>query len=304
LDLGAEAGSVTTGVIVPGISTYNPTITADINVTTTASIVFFVRCSSNDGQNGLAIDFTPGGGVVVYNVVNNSYSSIGSLSSASYSGETVPVEMVFNGDTVTVTVNSVSLGSVSGLNSAYPSPGTIGIFNGNGTGARQVSNLSITYPPALTPAANIISRYKIVLNSTALSLYLDGELQVQATDSTFTSGESIAFWGQNAETVNFMLLNMRNSDIVTITGTTSGMNYVLRSPGGLPLQVVTATGTSITFNAVGHYPAGSVEQWDSGFTVSNDMQLPGGAFIYGGDSLEISSGGGSSGGGAPLLMNV
>lgn len=121
-------------------------------------------------------------------------------------------------------------------------------------------------------------RVKITAIGTALKAYLDGELQAQATDATWSAGVKIGVFASPGADGLLRLLHVRKSDTVTVIGVTPGQVVTLRGFGDFPLVSATAVSTSVTLTTT-HYPAHSVSVDGALYTVGS---------IYGGDTLAVS----------------
>lgn len=122
-------------------------------------------------------------------------------------------------------------------------------------------------------------RWRIEMVGTALSAYLDGELQASATDATWASGTQVGLFASQGANAAFRLLSVRTADVVTITNLVPGQLVGLRGFGDLPLVSAFATTTSLALTHT-HFPAHSL-------TV-NDTLLPVGS-IWGGDTLKVAT---------------
>lgn len=106
--------------------------------------------------------------------------------------------------------------------------------------------------------------------------WLDGELQVNATDSDLTSGTYIALSGYAAD-ADVRLLRMYSNKTVTVTGLPPSQDVVVRT-ATLPINVITADGSGNASISLDHWPHLAIE------IDGHDYDI--GAPIYGGDVLE------------------
>lgn len=101
---------------------------------------------------------------------------------------------------------------------------------------------------SLVTQANFIHRLRVVVTGTTHQVYLDGELQVNLTDSTYSSGVKVGFSAVGVD-VRFAYLKMTKGPTVTINGLSNGQSLCVRGSGDIPLSSQTISGTSATYSA-------------------------------------------------------
>jgi hypothetical protein len=130
------------------------------------------------------------------------------------------------------------------------------------------------------PVLRLINRVKIVVNGTSHKAYLNGQLQVDVTNSQFVSGTHIGFIGENTNDGDIRLLSIRATDIVTCTGLPEGTEVDLRADGGIVATSGLADSSgNMTFTLV-HWPMES-------FYVNGKSYIVNGG-IWGGDTFDFS----------------
>lgn len=125
------------------------------------------------------------------------------------------------------------------------------------------------------------TRIRVRVVGSSIKAWMNGQLQVDTTDTSHASGTHIAFSGfaANAE-VRKLSIRTATTD-VTLGGVTPGSEVVLRSWGGLPVATATANGSGVaTFAGLTHGP-------HTGFEVGGTDHNPDGG-IWPGDAYTLS----------------
>lgn len=128
---------------------------------------------------------------------------------------------------------------------------------------------------------NMANRCKVIASGTSIKVYLNGELQIDATDAAFSTGTHIAFDGQGNVTADVRAFSMRTSNTVTFTGLQPGVNTILRSDGKIPVGQQYANSSGQVQFTLDHWPMECLEVDGDG----DNIPLDG---IYGGDTIEFS----------------
>jgi hypothetical protein len=139
--------------------------------------------------------------------------------------------------------------------------------------------LGMLSSPTEVAAANLVHRIRLVVTGTHIQAWLNGEAQIDLRDSTYASGNSIAFMGDDCDG-DVRLFSLRNAQTVAINGVQSGQVVTLRGAGGIPIATTTATSSSVTLTAP-HFPLVS-------FDVNGTTYTPSGN-IWGGDTYAINA---------------
>jgi len=138
--------------------------------------------------------------------------------------------------------------------------------------------------------SKMVARVKVIANGTSIKVYLNGELQINTTDASFSSGTHIGIDGQGNVSSQMRLLSIRSTDVVTISGLPKGLDVILRSDGKIPVArgyadangQVTFTNNhwpleTIEISGVDYTPSGGIWGGDtivfSGFSVTNTPQI-------------------------------
>lgn len=120
-------------------------------------------------------------------------------------------------------------------------------------------------------------RIRVKAMGTAIQAWLNGEEQINVTDSTFSSGVKLGFVA-GTNTFGIRNLSLYPSDTITVGGLVEGQAVTLRAPGGPPVATQTAVGATVSFTQ-SHYPMGSID------IDGVDHVIEGG--IWGGDSYNF-----------------
>ena len=131
----------------------------------------------------------------------------------------------------------------------------------------------------------MINRIRVVVNGTSHKAYINGELQIDATDNAIASGTTIGCIGENVVNGDIRLISMRSSALVTFTGLTEGQEVILRADGGICASVMQANSSGNAVFNLNHYP---FESFD--VNGRNFIQPTG---IWGGDIFDCSKNKGS-----------
>lgn len=118
---------------------------------------------------------------------------------------------------------------------------------------------------------------RVSVQANTHTVWINGEKQFQASDSTFTAGLAFALAGKGQHRID--ALSIRKGRDVVVNGVTAGQVVTMRGPGGFPLATKAAIGTSVTL-AVDHYPATSI-------TVGNAERIAPKGGIWGGSIFEV-----------------
>ena len=129
------------------------------------------------------------------------------------------------------------------------------------------------------PILQMLNRIKIVVSSTSHKVYLNGQLQINVTDSTFVSGTHIGFWGLNIAS-DIRLLSVRSSDNVTISALPAGTEVVLKADGGIVAATALAQSNGIATFTLNHWPMESL--------YFNGRNYPINGGVWGGDVFDAS----------------
>jgi len=113
-----------------------------------------------------------------------------------------------------------------------------------------------------------------------LKAWLGGELQINVTDTNYTTGTNIAVSACDI-TGNVRLLSATTSPTITIRGLTPSSTVNLRTHGGMQIAAVTADGSGVATYAAVHYPFSRVE-----FVPGSDAQTSDG-LLWGGDDVTV-----------------
>jgi hypothetical protein len=129
-------------------------------------------------------------------------------------------------------------------------------------------------------APGSLNRIRVRVVGTAIKAWLDGQLQIDTTDTAHTSGTKVALSGfaANADVRKF---SFRTGTTITVDGVTDGDTVVLRSFGGLPVAAVTATGGEAVFTDVTHGPHRSIQVVGGSEYVPDDGIWPGDTYTLG-----------------------
>jgi phage-related protein len=112
--------------------------------------------------------------------------------------------------------------------------------------------------------------------------WIDGEQQINITDSTYSSGSEIALSAVNS-TADIRLLSVYSSDVITIRGLNPSQTVTLRTHGELPVATVTADAVGVATYSAFHYPISRVEKLAGVDGQASDMLL------WGGDDVTVGS---------------
>lgn len=126
---------------------------------------------------------------------------------------------------------------------------------------------------------NRFHRIKLSIQSGAIKVWLDGELQASATDATFGSFTTLYIEGLGIN-CDVRCLSVRTSDTVTVAGLTPGTSCVVRGYGGLPAGSVVANASGTGTFTHSHYPLWSLDVRSVDYTPSGG--------VCGGDTLTFS----------------
>jgi hypothetical protein len=158
--------------------------------------------------------------------------------------------------------------TASGLQVQKRVGGTITVLPpGSGVGATEAG------------AAGVVHRVRLDLAGSSIRATLNGELQINATDSTFPSGVNIAL-SARAVNADVRLLSVRKSRTVTVNGVVAGQRVTARAAGGFVMASAVASGASVSLS-VPHAP------FDAIGVDTTDYPVPGG--IWGGDTFLVAS---------------
>jgi hypothetical protein len=124
------------------------------------------------------------------------------------------------------------------------------------------------------------NRCKVIVSGTSIKIFLNGELQIDTTDSSLSSGTHIAFDGQGAVTADIRSFSMRTSNTVTFRGLQPGINTVLRSDCKIPVGQQYANGSGEVTYTLDHWPMETLEVEGDG----DNTPLNG---IWGGDVIDF-----------------
>jgi hypothetical protein len=132
----------------------------------------------------------------------------------------------------------------------------------------------------LTIIPGLMHRIRVSCVGTSHKAYLDGELDINVTDSTYSSGSQVALSATNC-TADIRLFHARTSDTITVRGLAAAQSITIRAAGGLPVASVTANGSGIATFAYGHWPlsmvSGTVDAQTTDFLLwgGDDVTLTG-----------------------------
>lgn len=104
---------------------------------------------------------------------------------------------------------------------------------------------------------NLVHRVRVQFSGTTIQAWLNGEEQINTTDSTYSSGGSVAIQATDLDG-DVRLLSLRTAQTVTVTGVPSGSTLTLRGAGGFPVATATSSGGTITLTAP-HYPQSTLD---------------------------------------------
>lgn len=121
-----------------------------------------------------------------------------------------------------------------------------------------------------------IARIKVSAIGTNIRAWLDGELQINATDAAFSSGSYIQFSAKNA-VADVRLFSMRSSDSVTISGMAPGSSAIVRGAGGIPFSSAVANDDGQATATLPHWPHDEIEI--NGVSYNGE--------IWGGDTFSV-----------------
>ncbi len=111
----------------------------------------------------------------------------------------------------------------------------------------------------LVPVAKAYLRARVIVEGTAHKVVVDGQVQMEFTDTQFTSGAGVGFRAAtDAAYAEVRNVTLRQSDTVTINGLVAGDKVTLRGASGIPLTTATATGGSLAL-AYQHFPAAAID---------------------------------------------
>lgn len=134
--------------------------------------------------------------------------------------------------------------------------------------------LGTTYP--------LTNRIRVSAVGSHIQCWLDGEVQIDFTDSTYATGTQIDFAGNNqGVATDVRLFHMRKGASVTVTGLVAGAPVVLRDASGLPVIQGTAAGASLTLAQLNHYPLHSMDIGGVNYKPQD------GGLIWGGDTFNV-----------------
>ncbi|MBC6988555.1 hypothetical protein [Hymenobacter sp. BT491] len=116
---------------------------------------------------------------------------------------------------------------------------------------------------------------RIVQQGSSLKAWLDGELQINTTDASFTSGSSMGFVATGGA-CRLRGILMYKAQTVTLSNVPVGASVTLRGYGGFPIATTVASSSTVQLSHT-HYPVASID-------VNNaDVAVPAGG-VYGGES--------------------
>lgn len=122
------------------------------------------------------------------------------------------------------------------------------------------------------------TRIKVTATGTSIKAWLDGEIQINSTDTSFSSGAEIRL-SAKAAVADLWLLSMRNSDSLTISGMAPGSSAIIRGAGGVPYAAAIANDNGQATATLPHWPHDEIEI--NGVSYNGE--------IWGGDSFSVSS---------------
>lgn len=155
-------------------------------------------------------------------------------------------------------------------------------------------------PFTSTPYLTYEAKFRIVAIGSNHTVYLNDVPIIQASDSTYTSGANVSFFGVLGS-YHARLYQCRTADTVTINGLPANAAVVMRAPGaggspGVLAVTATANGAGVATLSHYHYPMGSFDVNGTNFAPSN--------YIYGGDIYTYNSTGGISPGGISASVGI
>ena len=104
----------------------------------------------------------------------------------------------------------------------------------------------------------MINRIKIVISGTSHKAYINGQLQINSTDSALSSGTHIGFMGENVVNGDIRIASLRSSDVVTVNGLIEGTEVELRADGGIVAASTLANASGIATFTLSHWPMESI----------------------------------------------
>jgi hypothetical protein len=124
------------------------------------------------------------------------------------------------------------------------------------------------------------NRCKVIAFGHSIKVYVNGELQIDTTDASFSTGTHIALEGQGAVTADIRSFSLRTSNTVTFRGLQPGINTVLRSDCKIPVGQQYANGSGEVTYTLDHWPMETLEvEGDGDNTPVNG--------IWGGDVIDF-----------------
>lgn len=117
-----------------------------------------------------------------------------------------------------------------------------------------------------------------------IDAWLGGEHQIDTTDTTYSSGTTIALSGKHV-TANVRLFHMTTNKTIVIRNAGAGATVTLRTFGDLPMVQVTADGSGNASYDGTHFPIYAIE---SSINPGNDY-LTSDNILWGGDDVTLGS---------------